>query len=501
MSKLHVNLDRVALLEHAITNQEGVLGAEGQLCVSTGKHTGRAAKDKYVVEEGLRDSSLGGAAGKPLDALEFNALRCVVEGFLQAKDAYIVDFEAGGRKCRVICEKAWHALFTMNMFESTLTTLDEQATSKPDLTIVDLPSLNWGTNGTIIACDYVNGLVIIAGTEYAGEIKKSVFSYLSYVFPDENVMPMHASVATWDDPTRTSITTNVFFGLSGTGKTTLSSDPSFVLLGDDEHGWSDDGVFNFEKGCYAKVIDLSEQKEPQIWSAVHSYGTVVENVPLSSNRKLLLDDRKFTENTRAAYPLNKILSSHPVGTVVPHPRNIIMLTCDACGVLPSVAKLTEDQAAYHFVSGYTAKVAGTEAGVVEPVPTFSTCFGAPFMTRNVSTYISLLQERIRKHKCDVWLVNTGWVGGPVGVGNRIDIERSRSIVEMIVNGRMAQCVFQIDKGTGLSTPIIAYGADPRSMWNDKIAYDAELEKIKNLFKANMQKVGTNLPDSITKSCF
>jgi len=367
-----------------------------------------------------------------------------------------------------------------------------------DLTIIDVPDLQVKLpelrSSTFIACDFINGFVLIGGTNYAGEIKKSVFSFLAYKFPEENILPMHSSVTASSNGNDScnceghcncaGKNVTVFFGLSGTGKTTLSANKGSRLLGDDEHGWSGDGVFNFETGCYAKVIDLSEKNEPAIWNACNQHLTVLENVRMTDNRRIDFMDRTLTENTRAAYQLNRIQGALPNNLVVTHPRNIIMLTCDAFGVLPAVAKLNKFSAAYHFVMGYTAKVAGTEKGTTEPTATFSCCFGAPFMLKNVMVYADLLMKRIDEHQPDIFLVNTGWFGGGYGVGNRISIQETRKIIDNIVSGQYKNAPCKLNKTFNLNVIEGSFNEDPRSSWNDKKSYDDMAKELVEKFREN-----------------
>ena len=468
---------------------------DGQVHVLTGSHTGRAAKDKYILDDPNVDVEFG-EAGKPISIENFSKLKDFIDKKTYGMEVYVNDVSAGGIKVRLITSSPTHSLFLLNMFE------ESDSSKEPDLTIIALPhtypeghhKTEMGVSSpTFIAMDISDGLVLICGTQYAGEVKKSIFSYLSYKLPEENILPMHSSVTT----DRYGENSAVFFGLSGTGKTTLSADPKRKLVGDDEHGWSDEGLFNFEAGCYAKLIKLSEENEPLIWSAVHSFGTLIENVYLSKESILDFDSSKYTENTRGAYPLSKIENAHVPGFVAPMPKNIIMLTCDAYGVLPSVAKLTPEGAAYHFISGYTAKVAGTEKGVTEPVATFSALFGAPFMPRNVNTYADMLVHKIQVHKPDVWLVNTGWVGGGPGVGNRIDLPTTRRIVNSILDGTLKKSVFAHNGNFNLDVPENMPYVFPMQEWLGNAAYMKASDELVKKFNENADRF--NLSDNILKA--
>lgn len=472
----------VEFLEDSISNKEGCLGINGQLWVPTGEFTGRAADDKYLVSDGLTDVTFG-PAGKKFKIEQMTLLSLTVQSYLQGKDVYAVYFRAGGKNCFLVTEKAWHCVFVRNMF------VQIEKPDHIDLTIIDVPgclaepNIHGTSSQTFIACDFKLGLVLIGGTHYAGEIKKSVFSYISYHAPETNVLPMHSSVTTehegWN-PT-------VFFGLSGTGKTTLSAFKGGKLLGDDEHLWSVDGITNIEAGCYAKAINLSNEKEPLIWNASHKFMTVLENVSISEDRKFNFSDKSITENTRSAYPLSYVEGSHPPETTVGHPKNIIMLTCDAYGVLPGVSKLDAYSAAYHFISGYTSKVAGTEKGFTEPSAVFSPCFGGPFMAKNVNVYANLLFEKIEDHQPDVWLVNTGWIGGGPGVGKRMDIDETRKIISMIVSGKLKNRNCKLNTQFNLQVPENTYNSDPKSAWTNAEEYDKSAENLVKKFIENNKR--------------
>lgn len=486
IAEIHENLSRVELIEHALKRGEAKLGSDGQLCVLTGEHTGRAASDKYIVSNAENASQIAwGAAGSPIAFEDFERLKDLVRTHLDGKVVYVVNFVAGRRRCRLVTELAWQALFVSNLFTQTFDRSD-----RPDLTIIAVPyceavpSIHKTRSATFIASDFNAGLTLIGGTAYAGEIKKSVFTYLSWFLPLEGVMPMHSSV-TSDEKGRN---VAVFFGLSGTGKTTLSADPERRLLGDDEHGWYDNGVFNFEGGCYAKAIKLSPEGEPSIWSACHRLGTVLENVVVCArSRTVDFDSAKHAENTRAAYSLDAIEGSWFSGTILDHPKTIIMLTCDAYGVLPSVSKLTPEAAIYHFLSGYTAKVAGTEKGVVEPTATFSTCFGAPFMPHHASVYAELFQRFLTEHSPRIFLVNTGWAKGPAGVGMRMRLDYTRNVITSILCGDFDETPTKKLMPFNLDVPEGIPDEDPGRLWQNREAYDAQAKMLAQKFVDNFAK--------------
>lgn len=486
-SHINVCLNEIELTEEAIQTGQAVLGLSGQVCVVTDEHTGRAAKDKYLVAPG--PTSPG--SGTPISVQKFEALKHIVVGYVNGRRLYVNDFVAGTLKCRLVTDRPTHGLFVRHMFDAV-----DRSFEAVDFTIVAMTECHADSgllelnSSTFVALDFEQKLALIGGTKYAGEVKKSVFSYLSYLLPNKGVLPMHASVTT----SRTDST--VFFGLSGTGKTTLSSSRTMRLVGDDEHGWNDEGLYNFESGCYAKLIKLSQENEPAIWEACNGFGVLLENVDMSGTRELDFDSERLTENTRGAYPLSAIENAHHTRYVAPHPKNIIMLTCDAYGVLPSVSKLSPEAAAYHFLSGYTAKVAGTEKGITEPTATFSSCFGEPFMPHPVSVYADLLVKKLRKHSPDVWLVNTGWAGGGYGVGKRIDIVTTRKIVDDIVSGKMRDrqvthnAVFNLDVPVlhgYVNTKSTTQTRDPRDAWEDKDAYDVAAQKLVDKFVKNSEK--------------
>ena len=490
------NLLPPALIAEALRRNEVVLSADGAVVATTGRFTGRSPKDKYFVAHPELSREIDwGTANQPLEARQFAGLLRRALAHVEGRDLFVQDLYAGADpahrlKVRVVTEEAWHNLFARNMFiRPPREALDGFA---PDWTVLQLPSLEAdpavdGTNSsTVIAIDVPERLVLILGTAYAGEIKKSIFTVLNYVLPLKGVLPMHCSANIGE-----SGDTALFFGLSGTGKTTLSSDPDRGLIGDDEHGWSDRGVFNFEGGCYAKTIRLSAEAEPQIYSTTRRFGTVLENVDFDPiTRELDLDSSKYTENTRAAYTI-EFIDNHVPGGQGGHPANVVMLTADAFGVLPPIARLSAEGAMYHFLSGYTAKVAGTEKGVTEPSATFSTCFGAPFLPMNPSVYSKMLGEKLAKHGSKVWLVNTGWTGGPYGVGSRMKIAYTRAMIRAALSGALDAVqyerhpVFNIDVPT--SCPDVpAAVLNPRGTWADGAAYDAQAKKLAQMFVDNFK---------------
>ncbi len=491
VDRISWNAPAAVLYQDAVARGEGVVAEGGGLVVSTGQHTGRSPNDKFVVRDETTESAIWWDNNKAMSREAFEALRKDFMAHARLKSLYVQDLEAGaeaahGLPTRVITEYAWHALFIQHLL---IVPMNRQGYA-PRLTVIDMPSFKadparHGTRSeTVIALDLANGLVLIGGTQYAGEMKKAVFTVLNYLLPEKGVMPMHCSANV--GPKGDSA---VFFGLSGTGKTTLSADPSRTLIGDDEHGWSDKGVFNFEGGCYAKVIKLSKEAEPQIHATTEMWGTVLENVVVDkATRKLDLHDGSLTENTRAAYPLSAIPNASATGTA-PVPKTIVMLTADAFGVLPPIAKLTPSQAMYHFLSGYTAKVAGTERGVTEPQATFSTCFGAPFIPRDPAVYGNLLRDLIARHEVSCWLVNTGWTGGAYGEGHRMPIKVTRALLNAALEGRLDGVTMRTDPNFGFAVPVAVEGVDstilnPRETWADKKAYDAMARKLVGMFVKN-----------------
>ncbi|MEW5905251.1 MAG: phosphoenolpyruvate carboxykinase (ATP) [Elusimicrobiota bacterium] len=497
--KTHSNLSTPELYEHAVARKEAVITAGGALCARTGKHTARSAQDKFIVRGPSSEKNIWwGEQNVAIDGEKFDALLKKVEFYLSKRDIYVRDCYAGSDpksrlRVRVHTELAWHSLFAGHMFIKP--PAEELAGFSPDFTVICVPGFTAmpqidGTRGSaFILLNFERRMVLIGGTAYAGEIKKSVFSVMNYLLPLKGIMPMHcsANVGKKGD-------TAIFFGLSGTGKTTLSSDPLRRLIGDDEHGWSDGGIFNFEGGCYAKVISLNAEAEPQIYAATGRFGAILENVVYDkATRALDLDDGSLTENTRAAYPLEFIDNSIK-GPAFPHPKNIVMLTYDAFGVLPPISKLTPEQAMYHFISGYTAKVANTEMGVKEPRAVFSTCFGAPFMSHHPSVYAELLEKKMKRHGAQCWLINTGLCGGPYGVGKRMSIQHTRALLNAALDGKLAKVKFAKDPVFGFGVPARCPGVppevlNPRKTWADKDAYDAKLRELAGLFAANFKKFG------------
>lgn len=489
------NFTEADLYEEALGRGEAVKTAHGALRALTGQHTGRSPKDKFVVRDDNTTDQIWWDNNKELSPAHFEALKQDMLAHATGKDLFVQDLIGGADSeyalpTRVVTELAWHSLFIRNLLIRP-----EQETLEgfvPKLTIIDLPTFradperHGARSETMIACDLTNGVILIAGTYYAGEMKKSVFTALNYILPAKNVMPMHcsANVGPAGDAA-------VFFGLSGTGKTTLSADPNRTLIGDDEHGWGENGIFNFEGGCYAKTIRLSAEAEPEIYATTQRFGTVLENVVLDANGVPDFNDGSLTENTRCAYPLHFIPNASETGRTG-HPKTIIMLTADAFGVMPPIARLTPDQAMYHFLSGYTAKVAGTERGVTEPEATFSTCFGAPFMPRHPTEYGNLLKTLIAEHGVTCWLVNTGWTGGAYGEGRRMPIKATRALLSAALDGTLNSALFRRDDNFGFEVPICVPGVDtkildPRSTWADGLAYDGQARKLVDMFVSNFSK--------------
>ena len=495
------NLPTEALVEEAVFRNEGSVVMGGSFVAHTGKHTGRSANDKFVVRHTDSENNIWwGVYNRPFAEDKFEALYGRMLGFMQNKDVFVQDVYAGADEnyrlpVRFVTEHAWHSHFIRNMFILPQS-LEEYKRFTPEFTIVAMPSFKASpaidnTNGeTFIILSFEKKLAIIGNTAYAGEMKKSVFTILNYLLPLQGVLSMHCSANV--NPANTDDVA-LFFGLSGTGKTTLSADPTRRLVGDDEHGWSDSGVFNFEGGCYAKVIGLSESAEPQIYATTKRFGTILENVPFDSvTRAIDLDDESITENTRASYPLEFIdnaVSEKRAG----HPKNIIFLTCDATGVMPPIARLTPNQALYQFISGYTSKLAGTEAGLgKEPVPTFSACFGGPFMVHHPYKYAELLKHKIERYGVTCWLVNTGWVGGPYGVGKRISIKYTRALLNAALTGKLDQVKFAKDPIFGYEIPTQCVDVpdevlNPSTSWGDKTEYDKRYKDLAMRFIQNFAK--------------
>jgi phosphoenolpyruvate carboxykinase (ATP) len=493
LEALHWNLTAPLLYEHAIAAREAELAYGGALAAETGAHTGRSPKDKFIVKDALTERNVWWDNNGSITPEQFDRLHQDFLTHAKGKELFCQDLYAGADprhrlKTRVFSEYAWHSLFIRNLLIRP--EVAELRNFVPALTIVDLPSFKADPkrhgvrSETIIAIDFYRGMVLIGGTSYAGEMKKAVFTTLNYLLPPDSVMPMHCSANAGSAGD-----VALFFGLSGTGKTTLSADPSRTLLGDDEHGWAPHGIFNFEGGCYAKTIRLSAEAEPEIYATTHRFGTVLENVVLDAETRVPdFDDGSKTENTRCAYPLDFIPNASKTGRAG-HPRNIIMLTADAFGVMPPIAKLTPAQAMYHFLSGYTAKVAGTEKGVVDPEATFSTCFGAPFMPRHPSEYGNLLRELIAAHEVDCWLVNTGWTGGKFGTGRRMPIKVTRTLLTAALDGSLKNAAFRTDPYFGFSVPTSVPGVEPHLLypfktWRDKADFDQTARKLVHMFRDN-----------------
>ena len=509
-AELHWNLTTAPLVEHAVRRGEGLLAKHGPLVVQTGSHTGRAAQDRFVVRNATSENTVWwGKTNKPMDPEDFDRLHADFLAALGQKDQlFVADLYGGSQpehrvRVRVINELAWHNLFIRTLLVRP--EADELPGFVPEYTIIDLPSFRADPERhgcrteTVIAVNLEKKMILIGGTSYAGEMKKSVFGLLNFLLPPQGIMPMHcsANIGPKGD-------TAIFFGLSGTGKTTLSADPNRTLIGDDEHGWSDTAVFNFEGGCYAKMIRLSPEAEPEIFATTRRFGTVLENVVMDPvTRELDLDDPSLAENSRGAYPIDFIPNSSE-RNMGPLPKNVVMLTADAFGVLPPIAKLTPDQAMYHFLSGYTAKVAGTEIGVTEPEATFSTCFGAPFMPRHPSVYGNLLKERIAKGGVDCWLVNTGWTGGKYGVGKRMPIKATRALLNAALDGSLKNAEFRKDPNFGFEVPVAVPGVDsaildPRSTWADQDEYDRTAAKLVDLFVSNFAEFAPHVDEGVRQS--
>lgn len=500
------NLTAPALYEHAVRRREALIADAGPLVARTGHHTGRSPRDKFIVREPSSEERIWwGQHNQPIAAEAFEKLHRRMLSYLQGKELFVQDVFVGAdpryrKHVRVITEYAWHSLFTRTMF--IVPGGEALASHSPEFTIINAPRFHSDpeTDGTrtevFILMHLARKLVIIGGTEYAGEIKKSVFTLMNYLLPLQNVLPMHcsANVGPGGD-------TALFFGLSGTGKTTLSSDPERTLIGDDEHGWSDTGIFNFEGGCYAKTIRLSPEGEPEIFRTTRMFGTVLENVVIDpATRQLDLDDESLTENTRAAYPLHFIPKASTTG-LAGHPRSVVFLTADAFGVMPPISRLSPEQAMFHFLSGYTAKVAGTEKGVTEPQATFSACFGAPFMAQRPSVYAAMLGERIARHQTRVWLVNTGWSGGPYGEGKRIKLAYTRAMVRAALAGALDGVSTTPDPVFGVHVPSAVPGVPseilrPRATWKDPAACDASARRLARMFGEAFREFAPQVPEAV-----
>jgi phosphoenolpyruvate carboxykinase (ATP) len=499
LRKTYWNLTTEALYEEIIFRSEAHLSRSGPIVVNTGKHTARAANDKFIVRELTTENQIWwGQYNRPFSTDKFDELYNRLQGFLQGRDVFVQDCYGGADpehrlSVRIITELAWHSLFARNMFLKPLTN-EEYRRHVPDFTVIcvpsfqSLPQIDGTPSNTFIVLNFEKQICIIGNTGYGGEIKKSVFTVLNYLLPLRGVMAMHCSANTGNNGD-----VALFFGLSGTGKTTLSADPNRGLIGDDEHGWSDRGIFNFEDGCYAKVIGLSASAEPEIYSCTRRYGTILENVVYDPVTRLIdLDDDTFTENTRASYPLEFIENSVP-GKMGEHPKNIILLTCDASGVMPPIARLTVDQALYHFISGYTAKIGGTEIGLgEEPEITFSACFGAPFMVHPPGYYANLLRQKILRYNVKCWLVNTGWVGGPYGIGKRISIRHTRNLLNAALSGALLDVEYYTDPVFGFKVPKTCPDVPesvlyPASSWSSEETYLKKYQGLASRFIDNFKK--------------
>jgi phosphoenolpyruvate carboxykinase (ATP) len=511
LHQVYWNLPTEALYEEILFRNEARIAQLGPVVANTGKHTARSASDKFVVREATTEEHVWwGQYNRPMAAEKFDELFNRLQGFLQGRDLFVQDCFIGAdpeyrMPVRIVTEHAWHALFARNMFILPKTN-EEYRRHIPEFTVIAVPSFKSfpqidGTPAeTFIALNFAQRLCIIGNTAYAGEIKKSVFTIMNYLLPLQGVMPMHCSANVGKEGD-----VALFFGLSGTGKTTLSADPSRGLIGDDEHGWSDGGVFNFEAGCYAKVIELSPTAEPQIYACTRKFGTILENVIFDPVTRLIdLDDDSITENTRASYPLEYIENAIP-DKCAGHPKNVVLLTCDASGVMPPIAKLTPDQALYQFISGYTSKIAGTEVGLRdEPEITFSTCFGAPFMVHHPYTYADLLKRKILRHHANCWLVNTGWIGGPYGVGKRISIKYTRALLSAALNGKLLDVEYHTDPVFGFQVPKTCEGVpsnvlDPAGSWQSREVYMQKYRDLASRFIDNFKKFQDQTPPEVVKA--
>jgi len=509
INMVYWNLSTGALVERIVSRREGNLGHEGSVVVRTGSHTGRAPNDKFLVccQED-HENIWWGKVNQSMDPACFERLYDHMRSYYQGRDVFIQDTSAAAHPnyrlpIRVITETAWHSLFARNLFIRLKP--EEIPNHVPEFTILHAPGFQAnpeedGTNSEVfVVLNLERRMILIGGTSYAGEIKKSIFSTLNYLLPFKGVLPMHCSANVGDQGD-----VALFFGLSGTGKTTLSSDPERFLIGDDEHGWGDDGVFNFEGGCYAKTINLSEELEPLIWEATRHFGTILENVSIDPNtRRVDFNDNSLTENTRAAYPIGFLDKIVPEGRGK-HPQNIFFLTADAFGVIPPIARLTPEQAMYYFLSGYTSKLAGTEKGVKEPQTTFSACFGAPFLPLHPSVYAKLLGEKIAKHETQVWLVNTGWTGGPYGVGSRIRLPYTRAMVRAALQGTLSDVSMRTDPNFGFSVPEQAPDVpsdvlNPRQTWGEPEAYDQQVKSLISNFSKNFSEYATQVDANIASA--
>jgi len=512
LERVYWNLPEPALYEEAVFRNEGKIVNGGALLVNTGKWTARAANEKYFVTEPTTEDQIDwGKNNRPLSAEKFDGIFSRLQAFLQGEELFVQDVYAGAdpdyqMPIRIITDTAWQSLFARNMF-MTLNTLEKHKTHIPSFTVIASPSFKLdpridGTNSeTAIVIDFSKRLAVVANTQYAGEIKKSIFTIMNFLMPLQDIMSMHcsANIGKKDDVA-------LFFGLSGTGKTTLSADPNRRLIGDDEHAWSDEGIYNYEGGCYAKVIRLSAENEPEIYACTRRFGTILENVVFDpTSRKIDLDDDQVTENTRASYPLEFIPNAIPEKMVKAHPKNVIFLTCDAQGVMPPIARLDMNQAIYHFISGYTSKIAGTELGLgIEPEIAFSACFGAPFMVHHPYFYADLLRRKIEKHGAKVWLVNTGWVGGKFGVGKRISIRHTRNMLNAVLDGQLDNVKFRKDKVFNFDIPKTCPNVpddvlDPSNAWGNKNEYWMKYDALASRYIENFKVFIEGCPEDIVNA--
>jgi len=508
LHRVYWNLPTASLYEEVVFRGEARVSHLGPVVVTTGKHTARAAADKFIVREHSTENRIWwGEYNRPFSTEKFSALLTRIQGFLQGRDVFVQDCYAGAdpryrMPIRIVTEKAWHSLFARNMFMKIRRT-EELKRHVPEFTVIAVPSfraspiMDSTRTETFIIINFAERLAIIGGSEYGGEIKKTVFTVLNFLLPLDGVLPMHCSANVGPDGD-----VALFFGLSGTGKTTLSADPSRQLVGDDEHGWSEDGVFNFEDGCYAKVIRLSPEAEPQIHACTRRFGTILENVVLDPlSRRLDLNDDALTENTRGAYPLDYIENYLPP-KMAGQPHNVVFLTCDASGVMPPIARLSPEQAIYHFISGYTSKIAGTEIGLgAEPEVTFSTCFGGPFMVHHPYRYAEMLKARLLRHGSTCWLVNTGWTGGPFGVGKRISIRYTRALLNAALAGKLNSMQFRADPVFGFEVPVECEGVpaqilDPAAAWPNREAYANKYATLAARFVQNFRLIGDECPEEV-----
>jgi len=509
LDRVYWNLPEASLYEEAVFRNEGKVVYGGPLLVNTGKWTARAANDKYFVKESSTEDKIDwGEYNRPMTPEKFDGVFSRLQAFLQGEELFVQDVFVGAdpdfqMPIRIITDTAWQSLFARNMF-MTLKTLEQYKTHIPNFTLIASPSFKLdpridGTNSeTGIVIDFSKRLAIVANSSYGGEVKKSIFTIMNFLMPIQDIMSMHcsANIGKKDDVA-------LFFGLSGTGKTTLSADPNRKLIGDDEHGWSDESVFNYEGGCYAKVIRLSAENEPEIYDCTRRFGTILENVVFDpTSRKIDLDDELITENTRASYPLDFIPNSIPEKMVKAHPKNVIFLTCDAQGVMPPIARLDMNQAIYHFISGYTSKIAGTELGLgIEPEITFSACFGAPFMVHHPYLYADLLRKKIERHGAKVWLVNTGWVGGKFGIGKRISIRHTRNMLNAVLDGELDNVEYRKDKLFNFDIPRTCPNVpedvlDPENAWGNKGEYWMKYDALVSRYIENFKMFTTGCPEEI-----